>query len=226
MTNKTKSVNWNKYFMSHYHPVADTWSHEDVKKYRQWYFSWLRYIESRCIVLQQRARIFELGSGVGAMATLLHDKGHEVVGSDISSLMVKTAKELNTPVPFVLCDVEKKLPVSKKLDVIMAFEVLEHLPRLDRAMKNIFQALRKGGYFVGTSPYPYKKNFLDPTHVNVKYPQEWSKIFRKQGFSDVKVYPMSFIPYLWRINKQFNIVLPFHIGLPYFVSTTLIIAKK
>ncbi len=220
-----KTNSWDKYFQSHYQPLGREWSSTDVMRYMKWYFSWIGYIEKRCPAMRRKARIFEIGSAVGAVAKLLHDRGHDVIGSDISPLMVKKAAELCHPVPFVFCDIQKAIPVKETFDIVLGFEVLEHVPDVEKAIRNIKKALKKGGYFIGTSPYPYPKNFLDKTHVNVKYPNEWQEFFKHNGFRTVKTTPMSFLPYAWRLGKYINPVIPISIGWPYFVSTTLIVAQ-
>lgn len=212
--------------MSHYHPQEGQWSHADVEKYKRWYFSWINYIEKKCPRLRTRAKIFEIGSAVGSVAHLLYERGHDVTGSDISGLMVKTAQALCRPIPFVHCDVQKNIPGTKRYDAVLGFEVLEHVYDLPRALANIRKSLLPGGYFIGTSPYPYKKNYLDRTHVNVMYPEDWKRMFMNAGFRMVQVTPMAFFPFFWRLGKYANPVLPFYIPWPFFVSTALIIAQK
>ncbi len=81
--------------------------------------------------------------------------------------------------------------------------------------------------FIGSSPDPYKKNVLaDKTHNFVLHPENWKRLFLNNLFKNVDIYPMSFLPFLWRINKHLNIKLPFYIPFKYFISTCLIIAKK
>lgn len=217
---------WDQYFVSHYRPIGDVWGRRDVDKYATWYFSWINYIETQSPLLRKKARIFEIGSAVGAVAKLLHERGHDVTGSDISPQMIKTANHLCAPVRFVFCDIQQGIPLKKKFDMIIGFEVIEHVTSVTRALQNIHDALKPGGYFIGTSPYPYGKNYLDRTHVNVKYPSQWKQLFLKNGFSSIRLLPMSFLPLTWRISKYCNPVLPFYISWPFFVSTTLIIAKK
>jgi SAM-dependent methyltransferase len=221
-----KHTKWDQYFHSHYQPVNASWSQKDLTKYIQWYMSWISYIEAKIPLLRKKARIFEIGSAVGAVAKILHDRGHDVTGSDISPEMVRVARALCKPIPFVVCDIQKGIVSRKPFEAVIGFEVLEHVPKIERAVGKIYQALTKGGYFIGTSPYPYPKNFQDPTHVNVKYPDEWKELFLKAGFSSVDLQPLSFLPFVWRMSPRLNIVLPFRTGLPLLVSTTLIIARR
>lgn len=217
---------WDEYFHTHYRPIGNTWGSRDVEKYSKWYFSWIDYIERTCLIFHKKLQIFEIGSAIGASASLLHDRGHDVIGSDISGFMVRQANRLCKPIPFIHCDIQRGISIQKKFDVIMGFEVLEHVDDLSKALKNIYQSLSSKGYFIGTSPYPYEKNYLDKTHVNVKYPHEWKQLFLDNGFVSVDVCPMSFFPFIWRIHKRFNRVIPFYISWPFFVSTALIVAKR
>ena len=221
-----KTNKWDKYHTTHYHSLSGEWSRLDVERYKQWYFSWLNYLQSTCSIFQKKLDIFEIGSGVGAMAELLREQGHNITGSDISPYIVSCANKLCAPIRFLACDIQNRIPLKKKFDVVLGLEVIEHVPDVQKALRVIHTALNDNGYFIGTTPYPFKKNFIDKTHVNVKYPDEWREEFRKAGFSDVAVHPMSFLPFLWRINKRLNPVLPFYMSWPYFVSTSLIVAKK
>lgn len=214
---------WDNYFHSHYKPVKGDWSGEDLKMYMQWYSSWINYILP--LLPRKKGNLLELGSAVGSTAVLLSKSGFRVTGSDISQEMVHKAEQLCKPIRFVYCDIQKGIS-HRGWDAIAGFEVLEHVPNLKKAVGNIYKSLKKGGIFFGSSPYPYQKNFLDPTHCNVHSPDEWKKIFKKTGFVSVKTYPMSFFPFFWRIHRLFNPVLPFYVPLPWFISTTLIVAEK
>ena len=224
-----KKNSWDSYFKEHLKPLETEWGKKDLQLYRKWYDSWIQHINKKIKLLGYRGKqpeCFEIGSSIGAVTSLLHEKGLSIVGSDISEEIVLAAKKTNPQVEFIYCDIQKGIKTNKKYDIIFAFEVLEHLPKLKNGIRNIYSSLKKGGYFIGSSPYPFKKNFSDPTHCNVKYPYEWKELFYELGFSSIHMYAMSFMPFIWKIHKKLNIIFPFYVPFPYVVSTTLIIAKK
>lgn len=220
-------IDFENYYKNVYKPISKEWSTSDLIKYKKWFHNWLKYIH-RFVNLEKGygKKVLEIGCGIGAVVSILSERGFNCVGGDISSYILERAKKLNPDISFIRFDVQEGIPIKSNLDIIIGFEVLEHLQDLDKAILNIYSKLNRGGGFIGTSPYPYKKNFLDPTHTNVKYPEEWKAIFEEKGFRDVQIKPMSFLPFLYRINKKFNFVIPFYV--PYYglVSTTLIIAKR
>lgn len=217
--------NWDEYFRTEIKPLSQNWGVDDLILYRQWYFMWLEFINHKLPIFR-RVNALEIGSGIGAIVSLLKERGVFITGSDISKRMIKTAKSIIPQGDFVFCNIEEDVPKKNFYDLIFAFEVLEHLKNYQLGIKNIYKGLKMSGVFIGTSPYPYKKNLLDPTHYSVHLPEEWKKEFISQGFNNVTVSPMSFLPYLWRISKYLNIPIPLYIHNSKCISTTLIIAKK
>lgn len=200
------------------------WGEHDVQKYQRWYQTWIPYLldvipDSYDL---HNKKGLEIGAGIGAVSTLLQKKGLTMTATDISNEMVTAGKKLKNGVEYKLLDI-LSLPAKKETyDVIVGIEVLEHLEDLDVALSSIKKLLKPGGFFIGTTPYPYEKNMSDPTHVNVHKPDYWVDLFKKHGFTDVSSRPLSCFPFLWHIHPSLNIVLPFYISLPYFVSTTVI----
>lgn len=221
-----KVINWDEYFYSHYQPEKKEWGRDDLNKYRRWYKTWIPFIENTLEISFHSKKVLELGCGIGAVSTLLFDSGATVTGSDIARVMVDHAKQLSPEISFMTYDIMKPFPHPHTFDCVFAFEVLEHIPQLAVALKNIHNLLERGGWFIGSTPYPYSKNMIDPTHVNVHLPTFWKTLFISSGFSSVETYPMSFLPFFWRTPLSFPFILPFNISWKYIVSTTLIVAKK
>jgi 2-polyprenyl-3-methyl-5-hydroxy-6-metoxy-1,4-benzoquinol methylase len=220
-----RSVDWDYYFGTCMYPSKNGWHRANLTLYRKWYVSWLSYINLFVPIFTPGLTAFEFGSGIGAVASLLHDHGVDITGSDISQKAVYIANKLVPQVKFIMRDVEKGIPNGRTYDRVFAFEVLEHVHNIEKAMVTIKKQLKNGGYFIGTTPYPYKKNLLDPTHVSIHKPIFWKELFEKHGFREVIVRPMSCLPYIWKFHPLLHPIIPFYIPFPYFVSTTLIVAR-
>lgn len=108
----------------------------------------------------------------------------------------------------------------------MAFDVIEHLDKPEEALKNSYEILKKGGVLILTTPNDYKHMSNDPTHINVKKPQDWRNIIRKIGFKNIIVRQITFVPYLYRFNWRLNFAIPITTASPYFISPVFIIAQK
>jgi SAM-dependent methyltransferase len=215
---------YTKYFENHY---RISYSKQDVDTYRKWFFSqwelFKKYLPSN-----PQISVLEIGSGIGTVYSYLLStyKKLTYIGLELDKSAVdfcnnyyKTNSFLNVPI--------EKYQSTKKHNVVFAFEVLEHLADPVVIASKIHSLLAPGGVFIGTSPYPYKKNvYADDTHRYVLAPSNWSKLLKESGFAHVYTKPMSFLPFLWRINKHLNIRIPFYVPFPAFISTTLIIAYK
>lgn len=212
------------YFKKHYHAKL---SHSDIKVSQKWLYSQWHMINEK-IKIERNSKVLEIGSGFGGFYSYLS----QVIDEDLytgleldkesivfSNNFFKTGKFTNKSI--------EKFESKTTFNYIFAFEVLEHLNDPFQAINKIYSLLDKSGIFVGTSPYPYAKNvFADQTHRYVLHPANWTKIFTQAGFKSIKTYPMSFLPFVWRISKYLNFRIPIYIPFPGFISTTLIIASK
>lgn len=198
-------------------------SKKKVEEHKKKFFTRFKYIQKH-IKINPEDRILEIGSGFGALYSFLDSRNY--LGLELDEEMVvftnsffKTNVFFNTS----LEDFDNK----GSFDKIFAIEVLEHLDNPASCINKLKNLLKKDGFFIGTTPYPSKYNVLaNDTHVFVLHPENWKRLFLNYGFKMVKIYPMSFVPVLWRINKHLNFVLPFYLSLSNVYSTCLIIAQK
>jgi len=204
----------------------------NLRKSKNWFFGWLRYL-NRFVDLEsgRGKRSLEIGCGFGAVSNLLAERGFEAYASDVSQYAVKEAQKLSPKIKLLKFDVQQEIPLSGEFDLILAFELLEHLQKPEKALINIYRKLKKGGFFVCSTPFPYQRYLYSERmlgHVNVKHPQEWSAIFEKIGFKkeDLLIKSVIFVPFFYHFHQVLSLVLPFNINLPYTNSTIFYIAKK
>jgi len=213
--------NYKNYFKEHY---KSTFSEKDIRNYQKWFYSQFCFIQSK---IRPTGDILEVGSGYGGFYSFLSKTEQDnYLGLELDADATNFANFHFKSNVFFNKSLEE-FESNRKFDIVYAFEVLEHLsnPMLD--IEKISNLLKREGLFIGTSPYPFKKNVLaDKTHNFVLHPENWKKLFLNNGFESVEIFPMSFFPFLWKINKYLNIKYPFYFPLKYFISTCLIIAKK
>ncbi len=216
-------MNYNNYFKNRGYSFSRRFLLENYN----WFYSQWVYI-NKLINLKKYKNypVLEIGSGIGVLYKFLREnKFKDYIGLELDKDACEFSNKTFKTNVFINNDFNK-INLNKK-SIIFAFEVLEHFENPLKAIKKIYSTLTDNGVFIGTTPYPFLKNIIaDKTHLFVLHPKNWEILFKKAGFKRVNTYPLSFIPYLWRINKRLNIVLPFYVSLKSFVSTSLIIAYK
>ncbi len=136
-------------------------------------------------------RVLDLGCRAGALTRSYAD-GNEVVGVDVDRAALTEAAKLG--IETIWADAGDPLPVAdESFDVIVAGELLEHLPVPEQAIEEVHRVLRPDGVLVGSVPNAYRlKNRLrfllgrpvesDPTHLHVFSPRDVLRLLR--GFAD------------------------------------------
>lgn len=214
-------MDYKDYFRDHY---KSSFNGEDIRKHGKWFHAVYRYIKRRIPVMLSEHSVLEIGSGLGGFYDIL-DGHRNYIGLELDKEAVRFSNDYFQTDCFLNKPIEEFVQ-SGYFDFIFAFEVLEHLENPLEALGTIHDLLKPNGCFCGTSPFPFTANIIgDKTHLYVLHPKNWERLFRYAGFSSVETYPMSFVPFLWRITKWANPILPVYLPTRYLVSTTLIIAR-
>ena len=219
-----KNNQYNNYFKKHYNY---TLTQKDIVDYQNWFYPQWKMV-SDTVSLDKDTNVLEIGAGTGGFYNFLLDKidPKKYVGIELDREAVLFGNKHFKSNNFQYISFEA-FSTTKKFDQIFSFEVLEHLNNPIDSIQKMYRLLKSGGSFVGTTPYPFEKNIrADKTHLFVLHPKNWERLFLNAGFISVSLYPMSFLPYLWRIDKRLNLRLPFYVSFPGMISTCLIIAKK
>ena len=126
--------------------------------------------------------LLELGCGEGKLLQAL-SADFTVQGIEISPYCIRATNTLLGKRVAARCDIEKTFPTGQ-FDVIVAFDVLEHLHDPKTTMQAMYDHLRPNGLFIVTVPNNFGLvgslatacfNFIDRTHVSTWHRHVWEK---------------------------------------------------
>lgn len=109
-------------------------------------------------LIQKKDSILDIGCANGNLMKHL-TKEVSYFGLDISSKAIE-----DNPFPSIVSDAEE-FKLDKKFDIIVCLEVLEHINNPKKALKNMFDHLRKDGLILVT--VPKGKLLPDKTHLHI-----------------------------------------------------------
>lgn len=139
--------------------------------------------------------ILEIGCENGWGAAYLSGKGAtKIVGGDISEKAVQSANEnfQYNGLSFLLFDGQKLPFTASSFDIIVAFEVIEHMVKYEDFLQECQGVLKENGLFICSTP---NKTIVSPNsdkssyyqHVKEFYPSEFQALLSKY-FKDVVIY--------------------------------------
>ena len=212
-----------------FNQLSDEWWNEDGK------FKILHQIKSHRMtyILEQtndrnikNLKILDVGCGGGIICEPLARLGAKVTGIDFSPNNIKAAKIHSKKNKLEINYIHKDIETSKleeKFDIILMFEVLEHLDNWKKTIKNIKKNLNKNGIIVISTinrnlfsklfAINIAENILNwipkGTHDYNKLikPEELKKTLSKENFHFNNIKGLVFDPLNreWKLSKNYMI---------------------
>jgi SAM-dependent methyltransferase len=129
-------------FYTEYSQIEDT----------HWWFRGRREIFTRILAPFEgtRQRILDIGFGTGAMLTFLARYG-DVVGMDMSADAIRFART-RCDRPMLLGDITHVPLATASLDLVTAFDIIEHVDDDGAALAELARECRPGGHMLITVP--------------------------------------------------------------------------
>ncbi len=159
----------------------DTFYFEHIQRYK---FS-KKFVKNK--------KILDLGSGSGYGSFELIKLGaKEVISIDIDPKIIKFAKEKyhNDKLTFQIADATSLPFKDNEFDVVISFEVIEHIKNYQNYLREVFRVLRPKGYFIFSTPNRLKHRAgTSAYHFKEFTPNELKKIFKK---NKIKLYGQFF----------------------------------
>lgn len=151
--------------------------------------TWLRFfglVADRIVADINPRTVLDAGCAIGLLVEALRDRGVDARGVDISSFAIESVPE---PLRPYCAEGSIAEPFGQRFDLIVCMEVLEHMPagEADRAIANI--AAHADDVLFSSTPFDYR----EPTHVNVRMPEDWAEAFARHGFHRDVDFDASFI---------------------------------
>jgi 2-polyprenyl-3-methyl-5-hydroxy-6-metoxy-1,4-benzoquinol methylase len=144
------------------------------------------------LAYKQGGKLFEIGCGKGGFLKLA-ERTFDVEGMDISKHAIASIK-LFLRKKVRRGNIEEENLASDHYDVIVVFNVLEHLRQPGKVIEKIYHGLTKGGIFIGSVPHnsgligrahTALTNLFDRTHCSTYPPHHWRASFRETGFRKI-----------------------------------------
>lgn len=120
-------------------------------------FTYRNLIEVLEKYIHEKNTILDIGCGAGTVDFYLASQGHKILGVDISEKAVEACKKsthalgLEDRLNFKKSNFPKERP-SKRFNVVICSEVLEHIKNDKKAVEVIFSLLRPGGIVIFSTP--------------------------------------------------------------------------
>jgi ubiquinone/menaquinone biosynthesis C-methylase UbiE len=103
-------------------------------------------------LLSAGQKALELGCGTGNLASCLQSQGILMVASDISETAIEHARRIHPEIAFRIHAAEELPYDDGAFDLVMSFDVLEHLSNVDQHLNEVYRVLKNNGYYLLQTP--------------------------------------------------------------------------
>ena len=120
----------------------------------------------------------------------------DVEGIDISEYAISAASSaIRSKV--AVADLEEVDLAQETYDVVVAFNILEHLRHPEAAVAKVRRSLKQGGFLIGSVPnntrpltrlFTWVTNLIDRTHRSTFSAEGWRHVFLKAGYRRIEFF--------------------------------------
>jgi len=106
-------------------------------------------------LLRPDDRILEIGCGIGTIVHELSNKGHNVIGIDISGEAIEYGRKKYGRLRLEIQAAETLPYEDESFEVVLSFDLFEHIAAIDKHISEVRRVLRPGGYYLFQTPNRY-----------------------------------------------------------------------
>ena len=120
----------------------------------------LRFLEAT-EALTPDAEMLEIGTGTGGMLRTLLERGHRAQGVEINPELIAESRRWFGDLPIQLISGTTLPFADSSFDVVMSFDVFEHIPDSDAHLRDVHRVLRTGGLYLIHTPNKWSNTVFE-----------------------------------------------------------------
>ncbi len=102
--------------------------------------------------LRPDADVLEIGSGTGNLLRRLLDEGYRVRGVELNPELIAESRRWHGELPIQAVDGVRLPFADRSFDLVLSFDVFEHIPDSDAHLAEVRRVLRPGGSYLLQTP--------------------------------------------------------------------------
>jgi ubiquinone/menaquinone biosynthesis C-methylase UbiE len=158
---------------------------------------------ARAALLKPGDRILEIGCGIGTVVHELVQQGYDVQGTDISRVAIEYGRNKYGDIRLDVQPAEQLPFEDGSFDVVLSFDLFEHIARIERHVAEVQRVLRAGGCYLFQTPNKWSNAVFETlahkslawrrAHPSLHTPGQLKRRLAKAGFDVqfVKMDPMN-----------------------------------
>jgi len=143
-------------------------------------------------LLKPEDKILEIGCGIGSIVNELSNKNYDITGTDISSNAISYGLKKYDNINLQVQPAESLSFDDKSFNIVLSFDLFEHIREIDKHISEVFRVLVPGGYYLFQTPNKYSNVIFETlSHKSLKWkrahpslhtPRQLNKRLVKHGF--------------------------------------------
>lgn len=114
----------------------------------------LEFLDREALI-QPGDKILEIGCGIGTIVHELTAKGADAIGTDISQVAIEYGLKKYAPIELEVQPAEELKYDDGTFDVVLSFDLFEHIARIDLHVAEVARVLKPEGYYLFQTPNKY-----------------------------------------------------------------------
>lgn len=103
-------------------------------------------------LLNENSKILEIGTGRGSLLYHFYNKGYNIQGIEIDEKLIIESSKFYGELPITLMSGETLEYEDSLFDIILSFDVFEHIKDSDKHLNEIRRVLKPNGYYLLQTP--------------------------------------------------------------------------